>query len=309
MKQDDAGVPDRLQPQLCTAAREAPEGEDWLHEPKHDGYRLLARKVGSEVSLFTRGGHDWTARLREIEEAVRASAFEDGWLDGELVVIRPEDGTSDFAALQRAVGASADRSRLYYFVWDAPYRAGLDVRREPLFERKSALEARLRDGGPARLRYTGHLVGRGRDVFEAAMRMGGMEGIVSKRSDSPYRPGRRDESWRKIKCWHTHVLPVRAVELGEDGRITALLVGHPGEGEGLHARVEFGLQALRGKTAALRRMWLPEEPGRARKGAGRRRAKEVRWLPEGAVTGVVRGIPGEGGRLRHAVLEALQLGF
>lgn len=85
-------LPRRIEPQLLTAARDAPAGDGWIHEVKYDGFRLLCRVEDGEARLVTRGGEDWTSRLSRVAEAVEALELGDAWLDGELVALAAEIG-------------------------------------------------------------------------------------------------------------------------------------------------------------------------------------------------------------------------
>ena len=123
-----------IPPQLLTAAREAPEGERWLHEVKFDGFRLGAQVEGGRVRLYTRGGHDWTARMRPVEAAVAALGADDAYLDGELVAVGA-DGMPDFERLQRALGGGRNAPRLVYHAFDLLRLAGRSLLAVELAER------------------------------------------------------------------------------------------------------------------------------------------------------------------------------
>lgn len=161
---------------------------------KYDGYRGLIRKDGDDVCFFTREGHDWSDRVVAIADQVRMLPARRAWLDGELVVLL-DDGTPSFGALQRAAQAR-DQSRLVLCAFDLLY-LDRDLCPEPLRARKELL-SRLLDGGSWNLRYVDHVVGDGPALFELACQHH-LEGIVSKRSDSPYRPGIRAKTWVKTK--------------------------------------------------------------------------------------------------------------
>ena len=194
-----APTPSAVTLSLATLVEDTPDGDDWLHEIKYDGYRIAARVDGEEVRLFSRNGLDWTDRFREIAEALEALAAEGTWLDGEVVVF-DERGVSDFGRLQRFLreGRPGD---LTYVVFDLLFEDGEDLRRLPLSERKARLEELLRRGGRALhglVRYGDHIDGRGAAVHEEACAQG-LEGIVSKRAGDAY-AGRRTRSWLKSKC-------------------------------------------------------------------------------------------------------------
>lgn len=173
---------------------EPPAGPDWLHELKWDGYRLLASIDAGQVLLRTRNGLDWTARLPAIAQALHALPVQDARLDGELVVLN-EAGLSDFSALQARL-ATDDGAALRYVLFDLLQLDGVVLVDSPLWARKQLLQALL-DGANAGLHYSSHIDGQGAEVYQASIARGA-EGIVSKRREAPYRPG-RNADWRKIK--------------------------------------------------------------------------------------------------------------
>ena len=103
-------IPDKLQPQLATLAGQAPDGPEWLHEIKYDGYRLLARIEGGKVRLITRGGLDWTAKFRSLADQLGELPLDSALIDGELVHLEQE-GTTSFSGLQDAISSGKPHSR------------------------------------------------------------------------------------------------------------------------------------------------------------------------------------------------------
>lgn len=204
----------RIAPQLLTPARAAPEGEGWLHEVKYDGYRLLCRIEHGRARLFSRPGRDWTCDLPDIAGAMEALRTGDGWFDGELVALRP-DGMPDFYALRRAISGGRGALPLVYHVFDAPHAEGRDLTGLDVLARKRILEDLVR-GRCDRVRYADHLVGGG-PAFHQAAHAAGLEGIVSKRIGSRYRPGVRSRDWVKVKCMHRYVFTVAGI--GKDGAV------------------------------------------------------------------------------------------
>jgi bifunctional non-homologous end joining protein LigD len=172
-------------------ASKPPSGADWVHEIKHDGYRLIVRRDGPTVRLYTRNAYDWTARLPAIAagaERIRAKSFT---IDGEAVVLGP-DGLSRFDELRR--GEAAHSAMLYAF--DLIEHDGEDLRDCPFLDRKAALARLLRDT-EAGILFNEHVAGDGPVVFEHACRLGA-EGIVSKRVDGTYRSG-PCSGWIKVR--------------------------------------------------------------------------------------------------------------
>lgn len=174
-----------------TLAKVAPSGPEWIHEIKHDGYRLIARKDGNRVRLWSRWGSSWARRAVEVAEAVRRLPVTNVVLDGE-VLCPHEDGHSDFHAL--ASEARCREAQLIAF--DLLMVDGRDIRLDALVERR-ALLADLLPAKSATLRFSDNVEGNGEAVFRHACAMG-LEGIVSKRKDSAYRSGRSDR-WLKVK--------------------------------------------------------------------------------------------------------------
>jgi len=193
--EDAAPLPDFVPSQLATLVTEPPVGEVWIHEIKLDGYRLQCRIDGDDVRWVSRNGNDWSDRLPHLSKAMRELGAEQALLDGELVHI-DEHGVTSFQRVANAVGGPGARA-LVFHVFDVLFLDGRDLRREPLLERKRVLEQLCR-GAPASIRYTDHVVGRGNDFLREACKLG-LEGIVSKRAEGPYRSG-RGRDWLKIKC-------------------------------------------------------------------------------------------------------------
>lgn len=186
-----------LSPQLCTLVPSTPTGDDWIHEIKFDGYRFLVHREGDDVRIITRAGNDWTHKFPPLSEAVLALHADSVILDGELAVVAP-DGRTSFQGLQKAIKARRFQS-LTFFAFDLVKLNGRDLRNLPLLNRKRELSTLLAKA-PRLLRYSDHIVGGGREVFEHACSLG-LEGVISKKADSVY-SGRRSPDWVKSKCIH-----------------------------------------------------------------------------------------------------------
>ncbi len=191
----DQRVPPGFAPQLCTLRKSPPAGDDWLHETKWDGYRLLVDLVEGHARLRSRNDIDWTARFPSIAQAVEALPVDDARLDGELVAL-DADGHADFAALQGALDDGAG-ARLRYVVFDLPGVARVDLRKVALAARKALLADLLEAAPDARLAFSSDVRGHGGRVFAAASAQG-LEGIVSKAADAAYVAG-RSHTWVKVK--------------------------------------------------------------------------------------------------------------
>src|SRR5581483_1983215 len=141
-----AALADFYSPELATLVDRVPSGNEWLHEIKFDGYRILARIDRGRVKLFTREAHDWTARFENCAAALAQLPVRQAFLDGEIAALR-EDGSSDFQLLQNSLRAGAP-ARIVYFIFDLLYLDGADLRAAPLQKRKQALQ-KILEGAPA----------------------------------------------------------------------------------------------------------------------------------------------------------------
>jgi bifunctional non-homologous end joining protein LigD len=203
--------------------KDVPAGDDWLHEIKHDGYRLLCTLQNGRVRLLSRGGLDWTDKLSRLAAGARELPAREAVLDGEIVILRT-DGTSDFQALQKTIGG-AHPTGLTYYLFDVAYGDGHDLRAAPLFERKDLLQSLLEGEATGPLRFSEHVRGHGAAVLERACALGA-EGIISKLRTSPYE-ARRTRTWLKIKCSHRQEFVVLGYTDPEGSRtgFGALLLG------------------------------------------------------------------------------------
>jgi bifunctional non-homologous end joining protein LigD len=194
---DAAALPRWIRPQLTQLVDQAPDGPEWLHEIKFDGYRMHARLDRGAVRLLTRTGLDWTHKYPAIAAAVASLPATQAYLDGELCGVGPA-GITSFSMIQTA-SDSGNAAALVFFLFDLLYFDGEDLCPQPLIERKARLAVLLADARSS-LHYCDHQVGHGRAFHEKACAMA-LEGIVSKRADAAYAPGNRG-LWVKVKCLH-----------------------------------------------------------------------------------------------------------
>jgi bifunctional non-homologous end joining protein LigD len=180
-----------IEPCLPSPADRPPSGSNWIHEIKHDGYRMMARRDCVGIRLLTRNGDDWAQKYPLIVESVNHLTVRSCLIDGEAVCCN-EDGLAVFAKMRRR---EEDR-RVFLYAFDLLELDGRDMRREPYEVRKATLASVLRQGRPG-LRINEHLDYPGDMVFRHACKMG-LEGIVSKRLGSYYRSG-RTQDWLKFK--------------------------------------------------------------------------------------------------------------
>jgi bifunctional non-homologous end joining protein LigD len=184
--------PGFIEPCIPTRADNPPVGPDWIHEIKHDGYRMIVRKKDGRVRLFTRRGYDWTDRFPLIREAVAALRPSALVLDGEAVCCAP-DGTANFEKLH----SQAHNDRVFLYAFDLLELGGADLRPSPLEERRGTLQYLLRKVTDPGVQFNDHIEGDGATIFAHACRLS-FEGIVSKHRQHPYRSG-LSKSWIKVK--------------------------------------------------------------------------------------------------------------
>ena len=190
-------LPAFLPPCLATLSETAPSVANWLHEIKFDGYRLQARLDKGRVKLLTRRGLDWTRKFPAVAEAIAKLPADKALIDGE-VVVEGDDGVSSFSLLQQALSEGDDK-RMVFYAFDLMHLDGRDLTPLPLSDRKASLEALLAGAGKrGPLRFSASIDQSGPALLEQACRMG-LEGIVSKLADAPYRSG-RGHDWLKTKC-------------------------------------------------------------------------------------------------------------
>jgi len=184
-------APGFIEPCQPTIGKRAPVGPDWVYELKHDGYRLMVRKAGVDVRIYSRNGADFTARFPRLVAAARKLRATSALLDGEGIVY-DQHGMPSFALVH---SKEYDRE-VSLIAFDLLELNGEDVRPQPLIERKRRLHhlvKPVRDG----IEFSEHLDGDGAAIFQAACSHG-HEGIVAKRLDLPYESG-RSKRWIKIK--------------------------------------------------------------------------------------------------------------
>jgi bifunctional non-homologous end joining protein LigD len=306
-----APLPAKLEPQLATAISSPPAG-DWIVETKFDGYRLMARIESGKARLFTRGGHDWTSKMRSLAAAIEALDIASAWLDGEIVVMS-DKGVPDFNALQNALDSSAER-RIEYFVFDLPYLDGKDLRKVPLRDRREVLR-RLLDGKPdERVHFSADFDATPAQMLEAARQMQ-LEGVMLKRPDAPY-VSARTETWLKLKAHarQEFVICGFVPRAGSAGEVGSLLLGYY-DGRTLTYAGNVGTgwdsATARDLYQRLSSIEIDEphfdaatiKPGRwSRRGTG-----GERWVKPALVAEVSFAEWTPEGRVRHAVFQGLRL--
>ena len=215
-------LPDAIDAQLATQAKSPPLGASWVHEIKYDGYRMLCRIDDGDVRIVSRNRRDWTSELPSLVRALSRLAVESAWLDGEVVVV-DANGRSSFQQLQNAL-SGASGTPITYFAFDLPYLNGVDLRGVALVERKRVL-GELLAAAPDAIKYSEHFSAEGPAFLQSVDALG-LEGMVSKRADLPYRAG-RGPAWQKVKCKRRQELVIGGYSEPEGSReaFGALLLG------------------------------------------------------------------------------------
>jgi bifunctional non-homologous end joining protein LigD len=297
--------------QLATLVERPPEGDQWLHEIKYDGYRIGCFVERGSARLESRNGQDWTAAYAEVVRAAASLPVQSALLDGEVAVLLP-DGRTSFQGLQNAARGGRLAGRLVYFVFDLLALDGRDVASLALEERKRVLAGLLaRANGEAEtLRFADHLAGAGATVLAQACKLG-LEGIISKRRDLPYQPG-RNLGWQKSKCIKRQEFVVGGFTGGAGQRqgIGSLLLGYydgarklrfagkVGNGPGFTA--EYTTRLLR-EFERIEQVECPFDP---RPPAAL--SRQARWVRPERVAEVSFSEWTEGGAVRHPLLQGLR---
>ncbi len=295
-------MPAFIQPELCRVVDVPAGGPLWVHEIKFDGYRMQLRVRNGGAQLLTRKGLDWTHRYPEIADEARV--LPDCAIDGEVVALDGH-GISNFQSLQSALseGRTGD---LVYFAFDLLYLDGEDLRAAPLTARKQRLEAVLQRHARklSRIHYVQHFVSSGKEMLEAACKMG-LEGVISKRADSPYRSGRSDD-WTKAKCRGGQEIVIGGW-WGDSQKLRSLLAGAYRNGEFIYmGRVGTGFT---GKSSAdlLRKLKPLERPRPAFANAKDiSRARGIHWVEPKVVAEIEFGTITSAGIFRQASYKGMR---
>ncbi|KAA5545433.1 DNA ligase D [Roseiconus nitratireducens] len=290
-------LPD-IQPMLPTPVERPPEGDNWLHELKLDGYRMQIRLAADGVQLLTRNGIDWTDRLNVIADDLAGLRIISGILDGELVALDSQ-GRADFGALQAAF-RNNQTGALVLFVFDLLYLNGTRLTEEPLLKRKQQLEPIVRSADLPRVQYLDHTFHSGAAFLQQCAARD-LEGVVSKRSDKPYRGG-RTRYWVKTKCHYEDRFVIGGFARSADavGGLGAIAVGYRSPDGGL---VECG-KVGGGWTEATGQALIERLEKQIRSDCPFDRCPEgdLTWVVPNVVVSLSFGGTTRDGRLRHAKL-------
>lgn len=297
--------------QLATLVDEPPEGEQWLHEIKLDGYRLLGFLSDGQVCLRTRNGLDWTPKFPAVAAAIARLKADNAVLDMEAVVL-DANGKTGFQALQAALGAGGNRDRVVAFAFDLLHWNGEDLTRLELTGRKEKLEALLKKSKPgAALRFSEHVYGNGAEILAKACGLG-LEGIVSKRADAPYTGG-REKSWLKAKCQRRQEFVIVGYSNSRSGgrALGALYLGYHRDGAIKFAGkvgTGFTMKSARALTDRLAPLAV-EEPVLSRaamSGTGAAEFQSIHWVKPAVLCEVSFTEWTGDGRIRHPSFQGLR---
>jgi bifunctional non-homologous end joining protein LigD len=292
-------------PELCRAHTSPPSGNDWLHEVKWDGYRIVATVVGSKVRLWSRNAIEWTKKVPELASAIAALKLKSAQLDGEMIVL--QDGRDNFNALQSRLSAE-NKAPLVYMLFDLPHLDGLSFRDVALIERKKRLVALLDRRPHPMLRYSEHQIGHGKEVFAQAI-AAGLEGVVSKRAGSFYRAARNGD-WVKAKgrASDEFIVVGYTAPKGSRSGIGALLLAQPKNGQLRYVgRVGTGFsdEQLRALQKQLKGKAIDETPADISLMERKDKALAIWVEPELVVEVFFQGVGGQG-LLRQSAFKTLR---
>jgi bifunctional non-homologous end joining protein LigD len=308
-----ATLPDTLTPQLATLAKELPTRGDWIYELKFDGYRLLARIDGKGgVKLITRKGNDWTSKMKPLAKAVQAMGLRSTMLDGEIVVL-DANGVPNFNELQNAFD-SARTNDIVYFLFDAPFFGGHDLRQVPLHKRRALVRQLVEAHGSDTLRLSEAFSGDPAQILQGACKLK-LEGIIAKRADARY-VSDRSEAWLKLKCQQRQEFVVVGYteRQGSTAEIGSLLLGYHDDTGSLRTAGSVGT-GWNAKTAAELRKRLEKlatdkpaiDPATVVPGRWSKRALgDEHWVKPVLVIEVSYGDWTPDGKIRHAKFEGVR---
>lgn len=293
--------------QLATLVDHAPDDDEWIHEIKFDGYRMLCHLNNGKATFVSRNGNDWTTKFDALPAQTAALPVTSAVIDGEVVIL-DADGKTSFQSLQNAFQSSEPAPFLFY-AFDLLFLNGYDVSAAPIEERKAILQKIIPTKADYSVKYSEHVVGNGEVFFAEAARLG-LEGIISKRLGRPYAPG-RGRDWLKVKCslQEEFVIGGFTEPTGSRSHFGALLLGYYDESKKLiyAGRVGTGfndrtLNMLQKKFEPLIQKSSPFENLSGRTG----QAKGVTWLKPSLVGQVRFSNWTDERQLRHPSFQGLR---
>ena len=300
-----AALPSKLSPQLATLVDGPPaDADNWVWELKFDGYRLLARVEAGKAQLFTRNGHDWTAKMPRLAQAVASLPLQSGWVDGE--VLMPDvHGIPDFQALQNAFDGEATDALVLY-VFDLPFADGRDLRGLPLVERRERLHSIVQTASTDRIRFSEGFEALPSDLIASACQLG-FEGVMGKRKDGAYE-SRRSHDWIKLNGSHRQEFVIGGYTDPQGSRtgLGSLLLGVHGEDGTLryagNVGTGFSQKRLAELHAQLQKIKVSKSPFANPKAI----EKKPHWVEPRLIAEVSFAEWTHEGRVRHAVFKGLR---
>ena len=242
-----APFPGFIEPQLATSIDKVPSGERWIHEIKFDGYRVELHIANDVIKVFTRRGYDWTNRFSKVAADAYLINASSAIIDGEIVV-PAIDGTTDFSVLQNELKGNS--TRIVMVAFDLLYLNGYDLRKLPLFERKSHLKKLIEKTA---LQFSDSFETDGSEIYAHACKIG-LEGVVSKVRDGRYASGRGND-WVKKTCAQRETLPIAGFAL-DGNEFNGIYVGRQKGDTLVYAgKVDHGFDRV--TAAELRRRLTP----------------------------------------------------
>jgi bifunctional non-homologous end joining protein LigD len=302
----EAPLPAEFAPELATLVDSPPANpEEWVFEVKFDGYRMLARIENGEVRLITRNNNDWTDKLRPLQKEIERIGLPDGWYDGEIVV-HDANGRPNFGLLQLAFDGS-NKADIVYFIFDAPYLGGYDLRNAALVDRRALLEGALNQAEASEIvRFSGVFGTDPEGLVVAACKIG-LEGVIGKRRDSRY-VSRRSPEWIKLKCGQRQEFVIAGYTDPKGSRtgVGSLLLGtYDKEGVLRYAGnvgSGFNAESLRDVTAKLKALDTDASPFPPRSVPGRKH----HWVKPELIAEVSFSEWTNTGSVRHPVFQGLR---
>ena len=299
-----ADLPAHLKPQLATLVDGVPHhAPDWLYEMKFDGYRLVVRIEGDDVRLYTRNGHDWSAKLPHLVDAFRALPAKWAWVDGEIVMLDRE-GIPNFQALQNAFDGERTQDIVFY-AFDLPFIGQRDLRQEPLTVRRAMLQQLMDTTEDDHLRFSEALEAAPSDLVATACKMG-LEGIMAKRLSSPY-VSRRTNTWVKVKCARRQEFAIVGYTAPKGSRagLGALLLAVTEQDGSLRYAGKVGTGFDDASLVSLQKRLASIETDK-KPVANAPAAGGVRWVKPELIAEVSFGEWTGGGHIRHSVFRGLR---
>jgi bifunctional non-homologous end joining protein LigD len=285
-----------IPPQLPSLTEQPPEGAEWIHEVKHDGYRTMLLVERGTARAYTRSGHDWSDRYPGIIAAARKLPCRSAILDGE-VIVQDARGISDFEALQSALRSKT--THLIFYAFDLLHLDDRDLREKPLLERRAKLKRLIAGDSQSQLQFSDEFVGDAAAFFRACAGHE-LEGMVSKLASSRYRSG-RSTAWLKTKCFTEGEFLLLGMDRDRKTDAPRALLAKAERGNLIYAGAAFiGLRAEdRAALQSKLRTLAVERPS-----ISWLRNREARWVKP-KLSLKVRHLAFGSGLLRHATVRGL----